>query len=160
MENNLSQKADQVLNTPKSANTGPEPKEMFVRDSILVRPGMTTMPKVPQRSFFKKPIFIVLFLVILLIVLTAIFTLFDMGRFKKEVPYVKKPLTEEEYGKLVDQLKDEGFFTVAEIEPEKLKELQATYEADERFKNPPPSTPEERQKLSENSGTQGVVQEN
>ncbi len=142
MENNISQKVEEVLN-----HTTPQ----------VVKPGVMTMPKFPHKSFYQKRIFIVLALIVLLIVLTSIFTLFNVGRFKKPVPYVKKPLSEAEYNQLVDKLKQEGFFDTAQIEDKELKKLQAEFESHPEYQNPP-ITPASRESLSEMSGTTGVVQ--
>ncbi len=142
MENNLSQKAEEVI-----AKTTPQ----------VAKPGVMTMPKMPHRSFFKKPIFVVLVLIVLLIILSAVFTLFNVGRFKKPIPYTTEPMNDAEYNQLVDKLTDEGFFSTAQVDEKKLDELQKEYESDERFINKP-ITDETRQNILDNSGT--VVQEN
>lgn len=157
MENNLSQKAEEVLHTMEAEPKTDAPKETFVRQSILERPGMVTMPKTPHKSFFKKPIFIVLLLIVLLVVLTSIFSLFNLGRFRQAGEYKKQPMSDAEYQELVKRLEAEGFFNVVELTPAQLEKAQTAYETDTRFQDPPPPTPEERQKTLEKSGTPGVV---
>jgi hypothetical protein len=142
MEHNLSQKADEVIGAQASKS----------------KLGTFTMPRIPQKSFFKKPVFIVLLLIILLIILGSIFTLLNIGRFEKVSPYQKKLPTEAEYKAYVDGLKEDGFFETAQLSSEELKKAQNAFESDPRFQTTPSATPESRQQLL-NSGTPGVVQE-
>ncbi len=146
MENNLSQKAEAVLS----------------RKKVLVeqKPKAVSLPPIPHKSFFKKRIFIILVLIVLLTILGTIFSLLNVSMFKKEVPYEKKIMSPEEYSAMIESLKNDGFFNVPTVTPEKLEKIQDSYESAGYMVDQPPRSAADRQKALQDNGTVGVVQEN
>jgi uncharacterized protein YxeA len=144
MENNLSQRVDEVLNQkahqPQSAPT----------QSAPLRPV--------HKEYFRKPLYIVAMLIILLIILSAVFTLLNVGMFKKKEPYVKDTMSQEEYTVFVEELKDSGFFDVPSVDPKKLKEIQDQYQNSGYLNSQTDSNGDRNSVLQEN-GTVGIIQE-
>ncbi len=144
MENNLSQRVDEVLNQKTNQIENATSQNTPFRHS--------------HKEYFRKPIYIVAMLIVLLIILSTVFSLLNVGMFKKKQPYVKQPMTQEEYKVFVDELKEDGFFNIPTIEPEKLTEIQDKYQ-NSGYLNSQTDSEKARSSVLQENGTVGIIQE-
>ncbi len=101
-----------------------------------------------QKTFYKKPLFIVLLLSLLILLLLSLFSFLNFGNFEKKVEFKKTPITKEQYQALLEQIKKDGFHSGYEIDSKLIEKRSQEDHANTDLVDPTPPKPVDRNKDS------------